>query len=176
MTCPFHQSCDQSCRHLGVCTKRWFLQVRAEDVKKTEHVRAVRETVSKLTRGKNVKPARCRNWLYDLLWELRVQPVNQNREPVEPDMDDFEPTDEIIDNDLVPLFDERQREFFRVNACSEPNPGLVFVTARWHTQFATMATIVGAYCPDESQWWPRVINGQYVDPRVANDNRSPEPR
>ena len=165
--------CEHACPFIGYCSAKLFQILREEDLKRAEIVRAVRKTIFGVTQAEGVTPSRTRAWLYDKLWQIKVQPVNQNHKPVDFDTDCFEPTDEDIDKDVVPVFEERLREFFRTNAHSEPNQGRVFVTSRWHTQFMSMATIVGSYRPDESQWWPRVINGEYVDPKVANLNRPP---
>lgn len=163
----------RACRHLGYCTKTRFLQLHAKELVHSEIVRAARLTVYRVTNAKNIKPMGCRDWLYDELWKARVQTVNRKGHPVEPDMDCFEPSDAEIDNGMAHTFDERLRDFFRSNACNPPSGGRVFVTKRWHRHFTTMATIIGASHPEVAQWWPRMIDGKYVDPRAANDDRPP---
>ena len=144
-----------------------------EELIHAEIVRAVRMTVYGAAMAKHIKPMGCRSWLYDELWRARVQIIDRRSHKIVPDMDSFEPSDAQIDNGTAAIFDERLRDFFRGNACSAPRGGRVFVTKRWHRQFAIMATIIGASHPEEVQWWPRVIDGDYVDPRIANDNHPP---
>ncbi|MEM1377069.1 MAG: hypothetical protein AAGG69_06740 [Pseudomonadota bacterium] len=166
-----------ACRHLGFCTKKRFAAVSSADLNQSNIVSAIRQTTYELTANENVRPSGVRAWLCDKLWQQKVQSVDQFMRPLEPDLDYFEPTDEDIDNDRADIFDEQLREFFRVNACAAPrNIHSAFVTERWHPQFKCMATVVGVSHPERARWWPRVIRGQYIDPRVANDNRPPEPQ
>lgn len=132
---------------------------------------AARRTVSAAAERDGVKYPGCHQWILDKAWETKVQIVNQNEIPVEADLDCLEPTDPQIDNDEAETALLRLNDFFRSNFFTPMRGGQVFVTARWRRQFACVATIIGACHPEESQWWPRKIRGNFVDPRVANDNR-----
>ena len=173
MPCKNFADCTEACCHLGYCMKTAFLKFETEELVQPEIVRAVRRTVCELADAQNIKPLGCRDWLYRELWNAKVRIIDQGGRTVVPDMDCFEPTDDQIDDGAAWKFDERLREFFRSNACRAPQHGRVFVTKRWHRHFASMATIIGSSYPTESQWWPRVINGKYVDPNIANVNGPP---
>lgn len=174
MPCPNIQHCPNACRHLGVCTKNWFLRVEIDELCQPEIVRQIRSTTVDVTRAEGVKPTKVRDWLNDKYRDSRVHAINAAHHPVSLDMGCLEATDAELDAGLGEKNDEALREFFRTNACSQPrNGGRLFVTKRWHQQFVTMASVVGVSYPKRSQWWPRVRNGTYVDPRVANDNHPP---
>lgn len=174
MPCPIYPNTLTACRVLGICTAKHFLIVRADEVTFPALVIAVRKTVSQVAANENIKPSGCRDWFYNMLWDMKVQVVNQNMRPVDIEMDVFEPSDALTDHHDVDAFDERLRDFCRSNVCTTPRAGRVFVTRKWHPHFATVATIIGACHPEESQWWPRKIRGKFIDPRVANDSRPPD--
>lgn len=171
MPCPTCNHEHTACSALGFCTKALFLNVRPEEVSSAALVAAARATISEAARREGITSSGFHAWIVDKAWMNEVQIVNQNMRPVEVDLDCLEPTDEQIDTDQAEAALERLRDFFRSNFFAQTHGGQVFVTARWHHQFASVATVIGACHPEESQWWPRKIKGEFIDPRAANDNR-----
>lgn len=175
MICPKVNQCKNACRRLGYCTRKFFLTVSEGELAHPSIVGAVRTTTYLAANVNGITPSRCRDWLIDKYRDAKVQIINAAHVPVELNLDHFDATDDEIDAETVKVFEERLREFFRSNVRMPPHGhGPLFVTATWKPHFVTMASIIGASYPSVSQWWPRVIGGKYVDPRVANDNRPPE--
>lgn len=151
-----------------------FLAVGLAELGRSEIVRVIRRDTFIITSAKGIKPSKCREWLNNEYRDSKPQVVDFFNKAIELDMSCFEPSDDEIDLGRANSFDEALREFFRSNACCPPhNRCRMFVTARWHRHFMTMASIVGVSHPEVSQWWPRIIGGKYFDPRVANNNRPP---
>lgn len=166
--CPF------PCQTLGYCTRKSFLAIDRGEVMKAGLVMAVRTDAFDITQRKGVYPAAAREWLNDEYRDATLEVINRNGVEVDLMMECYEATDEQIDNGTAEIWEEALREFFRTNACSQPQiAGHVFVTEKWHRQFATMASVIGVSYPEKSRWWPRIIDGEYVDPRVANTNAAP---
>lgn len=171
-----NQSCRVNvCHLLEYCTRTSFLALDQGEVTNAEIVRAVRFTTYEATQTETVMPSEVREWLNDKYRDAELTIINRNGIETDLPMECFEPRDARIDNGTAEKWDEALREFFRTNACSPPRQNChVFVTQKWHRQFVTMASVVGVSFPNKSRWWPRIINGQYVDPRVANTNRAPK--
>lgn len=178
MTCQPRPDCQiNACRNLGICSRIAFLVVKPEEVQNKNFVRHVRLTTSKATQENGIAPSQMPDFLNDKYRDAKLKVINRNHVEVDLGMEHLEASDHDIDTDRAKKVLEDLREFFRNNAFNPPQGNRrVFVTQRWHLQFATMASVIGVSYPDQSRWWPRIINGDFVDPRVANDNRPPETR
>lgn len=171
-----HPDCPLSaCRALGFCTKKHFLQASVSEVPYQDFVRAVRYTTSLATFIEDITPSQMPDWLSDQYRDAKAKMIDAKGREAELDLSIFEATDEDIDAGRAKDVLEDFREFFRNNAFNAPRGNYrVFVTKKWHKHFATMASVVGVAYPEHSRWWPRVIKGQLIDPRVANDNCPPK--
>lgn len=174
MKCRNIGVCERACGKLGYCVRTCFLALSEDELKHVEIIRAVRRTAFRCAEGRGIKPGGCREWMTNEYRDARVQIINACHQVIELDMRHFEPSDAEIDNDCAQQFEERLREFFRSNVrLPEYGSQRLFVTQKWRGHFIAFGTVLGASYPEESQWWPRVINGKYVDPNVANVNGPP---